>query len=280
VTLRGKVALVTGASRGVGKGIALALASEGATVYVTGRSVDGRPTGSLAGTVEETAREAAARGGEAVTVHCDHRDDEQVRALFEQVERECGGLDLLVNNVWGGYELLHEGQYELFVKPFWEQPLSLWDAMFAAGVRAHYVASTLAAPLLIGRGGGLIVNVSSFAGAGSEDNVALGVAKGATDRLARSTARDLQEFGVSVVALCPGLVRTEGILKWQDFIDLSNSESPELAGRAVAALASDPDVMQRSGEVLVVAELAREYGFTDVDGAQPESLRPQFEGVR
>jgi dehydrogenase/reductase SDR family member 1 len=278
--LPGKVAVVTGASRGVGKGIALALASEGATVYVTGRSTPGRPTGSLAGTVEDTAREVAARGAEAVAVHCDHRDDEQVRALFERVEDERGGVDILVNNVWGGYELLHEGRYELFTKPFWEQPVSLWDAMFSAGVRAHYVASLLAAPSLIRRGGGLIVNVSSFAGAGFEDNVALGVAKGATDRLAQSTARDLRDHGVAVVALYPGLVRTEGVLKWKDFIDLGNSESPEFVGRAVAALASDPDVLERSGEILVVAELAREYGFTDVDGAQPESLRPQFEGAR
>jgi NAD(P)-dependent dehydrogenase (short-subunit alcohol dehydrogenase family) len=278
VTMQGKVALVTGASRGVGRGVALALASEGATVYVTGRSAPGRPTVSLAGTIEDTAREAVARGGEAVAVHCDHRDDTQVQALIERVERERGGLDILVNNVWGGYELLHEGRYELFGKPFWEQPLSLWDAMFAAGVRAHYVASTFAAPLLIRRGG-LIVNVSSFAGAGSEDNVALGVAKGATDRLARSMARDLRDHGVAVVALYPGLVRTEGVLKWKDFIDLGNSESPEFVGRAVVALASDDDVLQRSGEVLVVAEMAREYGFTDVDGAQPESLRPQFEGV-
>ena len=280
-TLEGKVAVVTGASRGVGKGIALTLAAEGATVYVTGRATTDLPTVSLPGTIDETARAAIGGGGKAVAVRCDHRDDAQVRALFEQVDREQGRLDLLVNNVWGGYELLHEGAYELFAEtPFWEQPLSLWDGMFAAGVRAHYVASTFAAPLLIRTGGGLITLASSFAGAGSEDNVALGVAKAATDRLARAMASRLREHGVAVVALYPGLVRTEGVLKWSDFIDLTNSESPEFVGRAVAALASDPAVVDRSGEVLVVAELADEYGFTDVDGVRPQSLRAQFEGVR
>lgn len=273
--LRGKVALVTGASRGVGRGIALALAAEGATLYLTGRSAPGRPTVALAGTLEETARDAAARGGEAVAVRCDHRDDAQVRELVDRVEREHGGLDVLVNNVWGGYELLHDGRYDLFRRPFWEQPVSIWDAMFGAGVRAHYVASTFAAPLLIRRGG-LIVNVSSFAGAGAADNVALGVAKGATDRLARSMADELREHDVAVVALYPGLVRTEGVLRWEEFLDLGNSESPEFVGRAVVALASDANVLRRSGEVLVVAELAREYGFTDVDGAQPESLRSRL----
>ncbi len=279
MSLDGKVAVVTGGSRGVGKGIALGLASEGATVYVTGRSV-AEPTGSLPGTVEETARQATERGGVGVGVGCDHRDDEQVRALFERVEREQGRLDVLVNNIWGGYELLHDGEYEVFTKPFWEQPISLWDSMFAAGVRAHYVASTLAAPMLIRSRPSLIAHVSSFAGVGSEENVALGVAKGATDRLARAMAPRLREHGVAVVALYPGLVRTEGILKWEEFLDLGNSESPEFVGRAVAALAADPDVLERSGDVLVVAELARAYGFTDVDGALPDSLRAQFEGVR
>jgi dehydrogenase/reductase SDR family member 1 len=277
MTLEGKVAVVTGASRGVGKGVTLALASEGATVYATARS---ESSVSIQGSLEQTAREAAERGGEIVAVHCDHRDDVQVRALFNRVERERGGLDVLVNNVWGGYELIHDGDYELFTKPFWAQPISLWDAMFAAGVRAHYVASTFAAPLLIQRGSGLIVHMSSFAAKGVADNVALGVAKAATDRMASTMADRLREHDVAVVALYPGLVRTEGVLKWKEYLDLSNSESSEFVGRAVAALATDPDVLDRTGDVLVVAELAREYGFTDVDGAQPESLRAQFEGVR
>ena len=273
--LDGKVALVTGASRGVGRGIALALADAGATVYVTGRSAAGEPTTSLPGTLDETAAEAGAR-----TIRCDHRDDDSVRAVFTQIEREQRGLDLLVNNVWGGYELLHEGRYETFGGPFWKAPLELWDGMFSAGVRAHYVASALAVPLLLRRGGGLIVNVSSFAAANPKEVVPLGVAKAATDRMSALMAEHLREHGVAVVSLYPGLVRTEGILKWKDFIDLSNSESPRFVGRAVAALAADEDVLARTGQTLVVAELAEEYGFTDEDGAQPRSLRPQFEVAR
>ena len=274
VRLRGKVALVTGASRGVGKGIALAVADAGATVYVTGRSVARAPTTSLPGTIEQTAVETGARA-----IRCDHRDDDSVRVAFEQIEREQGALDVLVNNVWGGYELLHEGRYDTFARPFWEAPLSLWDGMFSAGVRAHYVASALAVPLLLRRRGGLIVNVSSFAAANPKEVVPLGVAKAATDRLSALMAEQLREHGVAVVSVYPGLVRTEGILKWRDYIDLSNSESPWFVGRAVAALASDDDVLARTGQTLVAAELAEEYGFTDEDGARPRSLRPQFEAV-
>jgi NAD(P)-dependent dehydrogenase (short-subunit alcohol dehydrogenase family) len=200
--------------------------------------------------------------------------------VFDRIEREEGRLDVLVNNVWGGYELLHEGQYETFGGPFWEAPLSIWDGMFSAGVRAHYVASTLAVPLMLGGEGGLIVNVSSFAAANPTEAVPLGVAKSATDRLSALMAEHLRDHGIAVVSLYPGLVRTEGILKWKDYIDLSNSESPAFVGRAVAELAADEGVLSRSGQTLVVAELAREYGFTDEDSAQPSSLRPQFKAVK
>jgi dehydrogenase/reductase SDR family member 1 len=280
VRLDGKVALVTGASRGVGKGIAVALAEAGAIVYVTGRTVDGgEPTTSLPGTIDGTAAEARGRGGEAHAVRCDHRDDRSVRGAFERIEREQGRLDVLVNNVWGGYELLHEGRYEVFQARFWEQPLEIWEPMFEAGVRAHYVATVLATPLMLRAEGGLIVNVSSFAAANPREHVALGVAKTATDRLSALTAEQLRDHGIAVVALYPGLVRTEGILKWKDYIDLSNSESPMFVGRAVAALVADGDVMARTGEIVVAAELAQEYGFADEDGAQPRSLRPEFVGV-
>jgi dehydrogenase/reductase SDR family protein 1 len=278
--LTGRVAVVTGGSRGVGKGVAEELGAAGAIVYVTGRSARGSAaTVALTGTVEETADAVTRAGGTGVAVRCDHRDDADVRALFRRVEAERGRLDVLVNNVWGGYEGLHEGQYQEFGKPFWEQPVALWDAMFAAGVRAHYVASGLAARMMVAQGSGLIVNISSFAGAGREPNVAIGVAKGATDRLTASTASQLQEHGVAVVSLYPGLVRTEGILKWADQIDLSNSESPQFVGRAVVALASDPHILERTSQMLVVAELADQYGFTDVDGTRPRSLRSEFEVV-
>jgi NAD(P)-dependent dehydrogenase (short-subunit alcohol dehydrogenase family) len=273
------IALVTGASRGVGKGIALALGHVGATVYVTGRSVAGEvPTTSLPGTIDETAAEVIARGGEGIALRCDHRDDDSVREVFTRIEHDHGQLDLLVNNAWGGYEIFHEGQVQQFEAPFWEQASWIWDNMFAAGLRSHYMSSTLAVPLML-RGGGLIVNTSSFAGANMKEHVALGTVKAATDRLTALMAQQLREHSIAVVSLYPGLVRTEGILKWEEYIDLSNSESPLFVGKAVAALAADPDVMARSGEVVVVAELAEELGFTDEDGAQPRSLRPQFEEV-
>jgi NAD(P)-dependent dehydrogenase (short-subunit alcohol dehydrogenase family) len=150
--------------------------------------------------------------------------------------------------------------------------------MFAAGVRSHYISSTLAVPLMLSQGG-LIVNTSSFAAANTKEHVALGTAKAATDRLTLLMAEQLREHSIAVVSLYPGLVRTEGILKWEEYIDLSNSESPLFVGKAVVALAADPNLMNRTGEVVVVAELAEELGFTDEDGAQPRSLRPQFEEV-
>jgi NAD(P)-dependent dehydrogenase (short-subunit alcohol dehydrogenase family) len=269
------IALVTGASRGVGKGIALALGDAGATVYVTGRTTAASaPTTSLPGTIDETAADVTARGGKGIALQCDHRDDDAVRRVSQGIDH----LDLLVNNAWGGYELLHEGDYEGFTAPFWEAPLGMWDGMFDAGVRAQYAATRLAVPLMAD--GGLIVNISSFAAKSPKEVVALGVAKGATDRLTQLAAEQLRDRKIAVVSLYPGLVRTEGILKWNDYIDLSNSESPWFVGRAVAALAADSDVLDKSGEVLVVAELAEKYGFSDEDGAQPRSLRADFEGVR
>jgi dehydrogenase/reductase SDR family member 1 len=280
VTLTGRVALVTGASRGVGKGVVLGLAEAGATVYLTGRTT--RETAAsvpLGGTIEDTAEEAQTLGGKAIPVRCDHRHDDEVREVFERIRAEEGRLDLLVNNAWGGYEYPHRGEYQHLGAPFWTRPLSLWDDMFAGGLRAQYVASSLAAPLLIETGGGLIVHISSFAGVRSEGDVALGVAKAATDRLAEQTADELRDHDVAVVSLYPGLVRTESVLAAAEggFLDLSNSESPQFIGRAVAALAADPHVLERTGKIIVAAELAEEYGFTDTDGNQPRSLRPEFE---
>jgi NAD(P)-dependent dehydrogenase (short-subunit alcohol dehydrogenase family) len=273
-----RVAVVTGASRGVGKGIAVALGEAGHTVYVTGRSTDSNVTfPQVGGTVEQTAREVTEAGGRGVPVVCDHTDDDPVAALFDRVRDEHGHLDLLVNNVWGGYAAYHEDRPQEMAGPFWEQPLRVWDDMFTAGVRAHYAATVLAVPLL--RPGALVVTVSFFPGSyvSGDDQVAYSVAKAADDRMIAVMAAQLASRDVTAVALYPGLVRTEGVMRAADFFDLSNSESPQFVGRAVAALAADPQVARHTGRCLVAAELAEEYGFTDVDGARPASARPHFE---
>ena len=274
VRLDGRVAVVTGASRGIGKGVALALGAAGATVYVTGRTTEpGTSAARLPGTIHETAGPVSEAGGRGIAVRCDHRDDAQVAALFERVAGEQGRLDILVNGAWGGYQRFTDGSPPNF-GPFWTQPLQLWDTMHHAGVRADYVAASHAAPLMVARRAGLIVNLSSFAGQDYVHPVPYGVAHAAKDRLAADMAEELREFGVAAVSLYPGLVRTEGVLANARYFDLSDSESPQLTGRAVAALAGDPAVLRHSGRWLVVAELAWEYDFTDVDGRRPVSPRP------
>ena len=273
-TLRDKIALVTGASRGIGKGVALGLAEAGATIYITGRTIDERGgVGGLPGTIHQTVEEVDQRGGHGIAVRCDHRKDEEVRALFARITADHGGLDILVNNVWGGYEHFWDGTTFWTEKGFWTMPLSRWEAMFQAGVRAHYLCSALAAPLMIPGRSGLIVNISFFAAQKDDSGVIYGVAKAADDRMAACMAHDLREHNVAAVSLYPGLVRTESVLRAAEHFDLSNSESPQFIGRAVAALAADPDIMRKSGQVLVAAELAVEYGFVDIDGRQPTSLR-------
>jgi len=254
--LDNRVAVVTGASRGVGKGIALELINAGATVYITGRSVED---------MEYVA-------GHGVALKCDHRDDEQVEAVFRRVADEHGRVDILVNNVWGGYEdMLENGQFT-WSRPFWQQPVWRWDAMFQAGVRAHYVASRLAAQMMVANRQGLIVNISFWAAQKHIANVAYGVSKAATDKMTADMSEELREHNVAVVSLYPGLVRTEKVMEAAAWLDLSNSESPQFIGRAVAALACDAKIMQRSGKVLVAASLAEELGFTDIDGKRPRPL--------
>jgi len=271
--LAGKVALVTGASRGIGKGIALGLGEAGATVYVTGRTIDeAQAAVPLPGTIHQTAAEVNQRGGRGIAVQCDHRNDDEVKAVFAQIGNEHERLDVLVNNVWGGYEHFNDGTEFWNETGFWTVPISRWDSMFQAGVRAHYVASVLAAPLMIPHRAGLIVNISFFAAQQDDAGVAYGVAKAASDRMAACMAYELCKHQVAAVSLYPGLVRTESVLKAADYFDLSNSESPQFIGRAVTALAADPQIMQKSGQVLVAAALGLEYGFTDIDGKQPRPL--------
>lgn len=255
--LERKVTLVTGASRGVGKGIALELIESGAIVYITGRSV----------------KDMQYLSGKGIAIECDHRDDEQVRSAFHRIAAEQARLDMLVNNVWGGYENMIENGEFTWPRPFWQQPLWRWDAMFQAGVRAHYLASQLAAQMMVAQRRGLIVNLSFWAAQKHIGNVAYGVSKAATDKMTADMSHELREHNVAVVSLYPGLVRTEKVLASAAWLDLSNSESPQFIGRAIVALAGDANVMEKTGKVLVAASLAKEYGFTDIDGKTPRPLR-------
>jgi NAD(P)-dependent dehydrogenase (short-subunit alcohol dehydrogenase family) len=275
-SLAKKVALVTGASRGVGKGIALGLGEAGATVYVTGRTTqEGTDVEKLGGTVLRTAEEVTAIGGKGIALECDHRDDAQVEWLFQRVSEESGRLDILVNNAWGGYERMeHDGQFT-WLKPFWEQPVWRWDAMFQGGVRAAYVASAWAARRMIEQKSGLIVNISYWAAQKYMANVAYGTAKAAVDKMTTDMAREAREFNIAVISLYPGLVRTESVLRAAEYFDMSNSESPQFTGRVIAALAGDPHVMSKTGQVLVGAALAEEYRIKDIDGKQPRPLTLQ-----
>ena len=246
--------MVTGASRGVGRGVALGLARAGATVYASGRTVA-----------------AADLDPGIVRVPCDHTDDPSVGQLFERVASEQGRLDVLVNNAWGGYERMVEGGQFTWPAPFWAQPAWRWEAMMNAGVRAAFVAGQHAARMMVPARRGLIANISSWAAQAYVGNVIYGVSKAATDKLTADMAHELKQHGVAVVSLYPGLVRTEAVVAAGVF-DLSNSESPEFLGRAVAALASDPQVLRWSGQVVVAAALAIHYGFRDIDGRQPRPL--------
>lgn len=271
--LQGTVAVVTGASRGAGRGIALVLGAAGATVYVTGRSARGGPTTEgLPGTIDDTADEVTRRGGQGIPVRCDHTADVDVAALFERVRHEHGRLDLLVNNAWGGYE---HHDYRTFAAPFWEQPASRWEAMFTAGVRAQLFASRFAVLLMLPQRRGLIVCTVAWSFGDYLGNLFYDVAKAAVNRLAFGMAHELRPHGVAAVALAPGFVRTERVLAAHAAhpFDLTGTESPEYIGRAVAALAADPEVLRKSGQVLTVGELAQEYGFTDTDGRQLPPFR-------
>jgi dehydrogenase/reductase SDR family member 1 len=253
--LSDKIALVTGGSYGVGKGIAMELFEAGATVYVTGRSLEDQDVNGLGSTFK-----------------CDHRDDEQVRSVFRRIGDRHDRLDILVNNAWGGYENMIEGGEFTWTRPFWQQPLWRWDAMFQAGVRAAYVASQLAAQSMVNRSSGLIINISFWAAQKYMSNVAYGVAKAAMDKMTADMSKELREHGVTVLSLYPGLVRTEKVMASAAWLDLSNSESPRFIGRAVAALAADPKVMGKTGGIAIAAQLARDYGFNDIDGKSPRPL--------
>jgi NAD(P)-dependent dehydrogenase (short-subunit alcohol dehydrogenase family) len=281
--LEGRVAVVTGASRGAGRGIAIELGAAGATVICTGRSTRAAPAEGydqilalssldrMPGSIEDTAEAVSAAGGRGVAWRCDHRCSDEVAALFAGVEREWGRLDVLVNNAWGG----HEAFDGVFHAPFWQRAEAEWPAMIDHGLRLHWLAARQAAPLLVRQGRGLIV-ATTFSDRGRylQGNLLYDLAKNGIGRLAHGIAQELRPHGVASLALSPGWMRTELVLaghrtdeaRWRDVPALARTESPRYLGRAVAALAADQQVLAKTGHVLRVADLAAEYGFTDVDG--------------
>jgi len=272
--LSGKVAVVTGSSRGMGRGIALALAEQGATVYVTGRTVT-PGTHNLPGTIGEVAAEVTNRGGKGIAVQVDHGDDAQIAALFEQVKREQGRLDILVNNAIAiPKELTESGA-------FWEKPISNWE-MFDIGLRAAYVASWNAAHIMAPQKSGLIVGISGYVGVTYTYNVIFGTCKTALDRMARDMAVELKPHHVASISLWQGFTHTERaeqnlktVPGMASQLNSAAGTSVEFPGRVIAALAADPDVMKRTGGTFISPELAAEYGITDIDGRNIPSLRAE-----
>ena len=268
--LAAKVCLVTGASRGIGKGIAAMLSKAGATVYVTGRSVN-----------KEFQDEISAYGGQCFAVQCDHNDDEQVKNVFEKIKNEQDGkLDILVNNAFGGAGVLSKSKGK-----FWEEPISNWDAINNVGLRSNFICAHHAANMMVSKKEGLIINISSVGGLQYSSDVAYGVGKAGTDRMAADMAVELKKHNIATVSLWPGGALTEFAKEvkegkhgeymaelWKPF-EGQYIETPEFTGKAVVALGTDTNIMKKTGKILISAELAREYGFKDIGGIQPISFR-------
>lgn len=282
--LRDKVALVAGATRGAGRGIAVELGAAGATVYVSGRSTGARRSEyDRPETIEETAALVTQAGGVGIAVPTDHLDPAQVGALIGRIERDHGRLDVLVNDIWGG-ELLFEWN-----KPLWEQPLDKGLHMLRLAIDTHLITSHAALPLLIRHPGGLVVEMTDGTAEYNRDNFRVSVfydlCKTAVIRLAWSQAQELRTHAATALALTPGWLRSEMMLdhfgvreeNWRDATagepHFAISETPRYVGRAVAALAADPDVARWSGQSLSSGQLAQIYGFTDLDGSQPDAWR-------
>ncbi|MBD2347219.1 SDR family NAD(P)-dependent oxidoreductase [Anabaena subtropica] len=282
--LEGKVALVTGATRGLGKGIAVGLGEAGAIVYITGRRLNSNSSDDVSGSLNDTKAAVEDAGGVCIPVQVDHSNDEQVRLLFERIQNEQNGqLDLLVNNAYSGVQALTNSQG----KPFWNCDLSLWDACNNVGLRSHYIASVYAAQMMAKRKQGLICTISSWGGMSYLFGAAYGAGKAGCDRLAADMSVELQPYNVTSVSIWPGIVGTElfsrlaSQMAEENITDGKTSaiagrynwETPLLTGRVIAKLASEPNVIHRTGRVQIVAELAKQYGLVDQDGNLPVSLR-------
>ena len=278
-SLDGKIAVVAGATRGAGRGIACMLGEAGATVYCTGRSIRGKPaTGNRPETIEETAEMVSARGGVGIYVQVDHTVETQVSDLFDRIRSEQGRLDVLVNDVWGGDRLTEQ-------KPFWEHTLGKGLRMLNQGVHSHIITSRFGVPLMIERDQGLIVEITDGDEAMNRNyrgNLYYDLAKISPMRLAFSMAHELRETGITALALTPGYLRSEAILdhwgvteqNWREGVEkdphFAASETPFYVGRAVVALATDPNVKEKAGKTFSSWALAKEFGFVDVDGARPD----------
>lgn len=253
--LEGKIALVTGGTRNVGRGIALGLGEAGATVYVTGRSITDK---DVKGIIDA--------GGKGIAIVCNHENDEEVKKVFERIKEKEGRLDILVNNAWSGYNRLrNRTKYKGFKWKdfFWKQPLELWDEMNNVGVRSNFVASVCASELMLKQKQGLIVNISFYASRKYYGNVIYGIAKAAVDKMSMDMAVELKPHNIACLSIYPGYIddnKKEPNPK---------KESSQFVGRAIASLGYDKNIMSKTGQILVAAELAKEYGFTDIDGTQP-----------
>ena len=284
MTLEGKVALVAGATRGAGRGIAVELGAAGATVYVTGRTTRGQPSEyARPETIEETAELVAAAGGTGIAVRVDHLVADDVRALVERIRAEQGRLDVLVNDIWGGEKLFE------WNKPVWEHNLENGLRMLRLAIDTHLITAHHALPLLIEHPGGLLVEVTDGTAEYNAEHYRLSpfydLAKVAVLRMAWAHAKDLAPHGATSVALTPGWLRSEMMLEafgvseanWRDATakipHFVISETPRFVGRAVAALAADPDRARWNGQSLSSGGLAQVYGFTDLDGSRPDAWR-------
>lgn len=274
--LKGKIAVVAGATRGAGRGIASILGEAGATVYCTGRSVRGKPaSGQRPEILEHTAEMVNSYGGVGIALRVDHNEEEEVKALFERVKAEQGQLDILVNDIWGGESLSEWG------KPFWEQDLAKGFQMLRTAVKTHIITSHYAAPLMLERKKGLIVEITDGDTLKYRDNFFYDLAKTSVIRLAYAMSEDLKPHNITALAVTPGFLRSEEMLEhfevteenWQDgakkdphFIA---SETPFFVGRAIASLAADPEVFSKTGKVWSSWTLSDEYHFKDIDGREP-----------
>jgi dehydrogenase/reductase SDR family protein 1 len=273
--LSGKIAVVTGASRGVGKGIALGLAAHGATVYITGRTEkdDMLPDFMKGATIHKTTEEVNQAGGIGFAHRCDFSRGDDIKALFERIKNEQGRLDILVNNAWAGAN--HVMKAYFWNAPFWKQPIALLDDFYTVGLRSGYLCSQYAAEIMTEQKSGLIANISFYCAQRYFITPVHGIIKAAIDKMSSDTAYELKEHGVKVFSLYPGSVSTEGMkemAKYDPSMNINEMESPQFVGLCVAALESDDRAIEESGNVMLTGKIAEKYGFTDVDGKQPKTL--------